>query len=253
MMSIPRVIHQQWGSQVIPARYQSWVDSWKTHHPGWQHILWTDESCARFVRSHYPAHFLLYNSYDEDVKRYDAFRYFLMHHSGGLYVDLDFECLASFDTLFESGVTCVLGYEPDLHAKKLYGLEKLIGNALIASAPGHRFWEHVFQLMASRSQEGVLEATGPKLLQQAIETYRHGDLALMDWQIFYPLVDFRNEALGLDGDQMRDVERMARTRDYPEQALAVHHWMGTWYRGGFLAQLRRFIVRVRSRLGLGRH
>ena len=35
----------------------------------------------------------IYDNYDVNIKRVDAVRYFYLYHFGGLYVDLDFECI----------------------------------------------------------------------------------------------------------------------------------------------------------------
>ena len=107
--------------------------------------------------------------------RVDAARYFIMHHFGGVYVDLDFECLRAIDPLLE-GKTLLLGLEPGSHlgqqVARQSGLERIVGNAFIASQAGHPFWEHVFrQLVGSHRLPDPLDASGPFCLTRAVEIF----------------------------------------------------------------------------------
>ncbi len=38
-----KYIHQSWKDYNIPQKFKKWVQSWKTHYPGSQYILWTDK------------------------------------------------------------------------------------------------------------------------------------------------------------------------------------------------------------------
>ena len=61
---------------------------------GWMMVLWTDEDVEAFVQSNAPANYLkTYNKYIHPIQRIDAFRIVLLKTHGGLYVDLDNECM----------------------------------------------------------------------------------------------------------------------------------------------------------------
>ena len=98
-MSIPRIIHQTWKSVEVPARFQAAAQSWRDRHPGWEYVLWTDADIDRFVRDHFPQIVPLFRRYPDQIQRVDAFRYLLLQRVGGVYADLDIECLRSFDAL----------------------------------------------------------------------------------------------------------------------------------------------------------
>ncbi len=96
---IPAIIHQMWKTGTIPERFSTSAESWRRFHPGWQYRLWTDETIEAFVREKYPSVVPLFLSYPDHIQRVDAARYMILFHFGGVYSDLDIECLRSFDAL----------------------------------------------------------------------------------------------------------------------------------------------------------
>src|SRR6201986_68484 len=137
-MRIPKIIHQTWKSAVLPEHFQMLADTWKEYQPDWQLMLWTDEMNRDFIKTNYP-HFLNnYDGYPSHIQRADAIRYFLLYHYGGVYVDLDFECLQNIQELL-TDEDCVFGLEPNEHCKR-FGREKIIGNAFMAAIPSHPFF-----------------------------------------------------------------------------------------------------------------
>lgn len=248
MEPIPRIIHQTWKTSAVPERFAPFVDGWRRHHPGWRHVLWTDRSMRAHVRQRHPGRLSLYDGYDAHIKRVDMFRYLLMHDIGGVYADLDVECLGSLEPILD-GLSCLIGQEPEIHARRLYGRARLVSNAVLASAPGHRFWAHVLdRLPAAAGERDVLRATGPMLLDEALATYPHGDIQILPSERWCPLVDLANDALGLSPAERDRYRRMRDRRQYPAGTVAVHHWAGTWYTGGAAAALGRLWVRLAARL-----
>ncbi|GAA3776665.1 hypothetical protein GCM10023083_11720 [Streptomyces phyllanthi] len=220
---IPTLIHQTWKDADVPTEWQQWADSWRLHHPGWGYRLWTDADNRAFLQEHYPWFLPVYDGYPEAIMRADAIRYFLLDHFGGLYVDLDFECLRPVDDLL-GGHELVLGCEPEAHTRLLLarqrGFGRIVGNAFIASRPGHPFWSHVHrQLVGAHKLPGTLDVTGPFFLTRAIDSAPNpASLTVLDPEVLYPEVS--PYATELFGPQKADRER----------AYAVHHWSGSWTR-----------------------
>src|SRR5947209_7161400 len=104
-MAIPRIIHQTWKDEQIPVAFRDMVATWKQHHPQWEYRLWTDTANREFIQSHYPEFLTFYDLYPSHIQRVDAFRYLLLYTFGGVYVDLDFECLLPLEELL-SGHKC---------------------------------------------------------------------------------------------------------------------------------------------------
>jgi mannosyltransferase OCH1-like enzyme len=98
-MGIPKIIHQTWKTDRIPEAWQPWTRTWRVFHPDWQYRLWADEDNRRFVETHYPDFIETYEGFSYNIQRADAVRYLILYKLGGLYVDLDFECLRPVNDL----------------------------------------------------------------------------------------------------------------------------------------------------------
>jgi mannosyltransferase OCH1-like enzyme len=98
---IPRIIHQVWEGKTepVPPFLSKLATTWKENHPEWQYEFWDEERMNGFVRENFTDLIDLYFSYSYSVQRWDAIRYFILYKIGGLYVDLDYECLAPFDDI----------------------------------------------------------------------------------------------------------------------------------------------------------
>lgn len=219
---IPKIIHQTWKSERVPPRFRAWRETWRKRHPEWSHRLWTDDDNRRFIGERYEWFLPYYDAYDEHIMRVDAVRYFILDYYGGVYVDLDFECLRPLDAYLE-GKSLVLGCEPPAHVAhilrgkiKREPLDYLVCNALMASVARHPFWGHVHQMLVKERERGdVLEKTGPFFLTRAVRSFGEcEDLTLESHEVFYPTVKPDVGQSGAPGPR----------------ALAVHHWRGTWWR-----------------------
>jgi hypothetical protein len=226
LRAIPRTIHQTWKHAQVPAGLLGLQRSWRLHNHGWDYRLWTDASARDFVAQHYPDFLPVYDGYDRSIKRVDAVRYLWMHRVGGVYADLDFECLRPLDELVAGGGV-VLGLEPAEHVGewvKQHGIRRIVGNAFLASAPGEPFWDYLRErLVEHRHVEDPLLATGPFFLTHALAEYsRAHEVTVYDSEILYPAT--KAECWRADGD--------SRRMRLPARAFAVHHFVGTWSRAG---------------------
>ena len=219
---IPRTIHQTWRSRDVPPRWRAYQATWSAVHPDWTYTLWTDHDCRALVAQFRPDLLGLYDSYPLPIQRADAFRYVLLASEGGLYVDLDFECLRPLPELFD-GAAVVIGVEPASHADdaaiRSRGLSRIVCNAFMASEAGHPFWNHVLDLMSQHPPDGsVLDTTGVFLLSQAVDSYpRQDELRIVESALLYPITKWE---VWNDLDPSVDVDR----------AFAVHHWSSSWQR-----------------------
>jgi hypothetical protein len=62
-------------------------------------MLWTDASSREFIAQNYRWFLDTFDSYPYAIQRADAIRYFVLHHYGGVYLDLDIGCLRRLDPL----------------------------------------------------------------------------------------------------------------------------------------------------------
>jgi mannosyltransferase OCH1-like enzyme len=96
---IPRVFHQIWineASPALPERYHAWQASWVRHHPDWAFRLWNLDNLD-FT----PEKRALIDAAPSYAQKADILRYELLWRHGGVYLDVDFECLRPVDTLLQ--------------------------------------------------------------------------------------------------------------------------------------------------------
>jgi hypothetical protein len=81
-------------------------------------MLWTDANSREFIASEYSWFLDTYDDYQYPIQRADAIRYFILHHYGGIYLDLDVGCLRPLDPLLSYAVilpkTIPVGVSNDL-------------------------------------------------------------------------------------------------------------------------------------------
>lgn len=225
---IPRILHQMWKDEKLPEKWGRLRETWLHHHPDWEHRLWTDESLMAFAARHYPEMVPILEGYPAPVMRSDALRYLLLDHFGGVYADLDTECLRPIDPLLE-GSELLLPLEPEEHCAakvvKDYGLTRVVGNAWMASAPGHGFWKKVLEeLLARRLEKNPLAATGPFLLSDMTGANLPEAIRprLLPSRMVYP-------ATNLDLAWLK-ARKPGSDHGFDERVHAIHHWDGTWWR-----------------------
>ena len=182
---IAPIVFQTWKSRTeIPANYRYWRQTFVTHNPDAQVVLWDDDDNRAFITEQFPWFLSAYNSFPKEIFRADAVRYFFLFAFGGLYADMDSECLAPLK-LGERRDAVLLGrMGADL------GFEHSVPNALMASQPGQAFWLLVIQRMLEKAAEiptaelqavaGPEELTGPILVKRSFDEYRQlGEAALL--------------------------------------------------------------------------
>lgn len=131
---IPKIIHQSWKNKILPNKFQKWSATWIKHHPTWEYNLWTDEDNRNMVEQHFPWFLQTYEKFPDPVQKADTARYMYMYKFGGIYADLDVECIASLETLIskmEMGL-CLMGESDWEHSTP---------NSWIASKPGTNTFE----------------------------------------------------------------------------------------------------------------
>jgi Glycosyltransferase sugar-binding region containing DXD motif len=167
---LPKIIHQQWMAADVPnndnhRRFGDWHAAWQIHFPpseGYTHLLWTDEKLLEFMKEHYAWFLPTYESYSSNIQRVDASRYFLLHHYGGLYADMDYEPLSAVLWKFLPPDRVSLLESPHKYNER-------IQNSLMASPPGHPFWNTTFDHLVVHSSEKVMGSTGPRFLDGVVQ------------------------------------------------------------------------------------
>lgn len=100
---IPRIIHQTWKSKRVPDHWNLTVQSVRElNAEQFEFRQWTDYQMHEFVRKVEPYFYQhTFLTYSLEIQRVDAFRYVLLYHIGGIYIDMDNGCRQSLESLLE--------------------------------------------------------------------------------------------------------------------------------------------------------
>ena len=193
---IPKTFHFVWlGGQPLPDRFAAYIQTWRDHHPTWRVILWTDAELPALANQRE------FDAAKNLAQKADILRYELLHRYGGVYVDVDFECLKSIEPLL-IGIDGFAGEED----------KSSVAIGIMGAVPLHPLFAELIRRLpesfAANKNENIVNATGPGLLTRYC---RHrGDFRVFPPQVFYPL--------HYSGHRW-----CAR-----EDAYADHHWAGSW-------------------------
>jgi len=224
-MRIPKIIHQTWKSVKLPEHFQILADTWKEYQPDWQFMLWTDEMNRDFIKTNYPDFLNIYDNYSSNIERIDAIRYFLLYHYGGVYIDLDFECLQNIEELL-ADEDCVLGLEPKEHCER-FGTEKIISNAFMAASPLHSFFKRLCAVLSNEehhgSKAGVLTTTGPFMLTKTYDGLKdQAGIKLLPSHLLYPItIEEAREVINGTNDEKLEAKI--------QNSYGIHYFWGTWW------------------------
>ena len=228
---IPRIVHQIWLGSAVPPKYYDWMRTWMAWH-GWDYKLWTDDDVKQLT---------LYNQelYDQAInygEKSDILRLELLLQYGGIYADIDFECIRPeiFDELHRY-FDFYIGFEPLSHGT-IGGVYKIC-NALIGSAPSHPLVKqmilHLKESRIAHSHQTAVEQTGPDFFSRTILAYEREQLQkkhreyrfrnmYLPCTFFYPFSE----------PEVRAAEsRESLLANIAPETAAVHYWSGSWHDG----------------------
>ncbi len=211
---IPRIIHQIWLGGELPEKYQAWVKTWQNWE-GWDYYLWTDHNIHQLALHNAE----LYTAATNYGEKSDILRYEILLQLGGLYVDIDAECVHSdFFQFAHQNYSFYAAVEP-VAKKSIF----LTGNAILASAPGHPLMKQIVTRLPMHIEDYMkknqnlapetVKKTGPYYLHQIL--YENKPLLMQDGMIFPPTFFF---------------PPVARAPYLWPETVAIHYWDGSWSR-----------------------
>lgn len=147
----PKVIHQIFLSQgranASLSKYEPAIASCQKLHPEWTFNMWHDDNSTAFIAEHYPDILPHYTGYQQNIQRANILRYALLHHFGGVYLDLDVTCRVALDAPVSLNGGAAL---TDLPWVTPGAYPAGVNNAFILSRPGHPFLAMLLSRVPSR-------------------------------------------------------------------------------------------------------
>lgn len=213
---IPKKLHLIWlGPKNPPAIFAQCLGSIEKHLPGWEVRIWKDRDMAGLN---------LYNQkyFDEEVNyaaKADILRYEILYRFGGVYIDVDIILLKDLDIL--------------IHTYEFFaGLEAceneaILGNAIIASAPGHPILKNCIDMIQHHRTGDLLDwkvvqRTGPVHFQKSFYDIakQFTDIArviVLPSSFFFP-VSYKD----------RNTDNIKKNSCVKNETFCVHHWTNSW-------------------------
>ena len=226
---IPRIIHQVYEDMNGPSNDLRVISSsWKKFHPEWEYRFWNKDSIEDLLHSVFPEFLPVYRSYPYNVQRWDAIRYLILYHFGGLYADMDYECLEPLNLLLQDA-DCCMGLEPRIHAMQ-YNKPFMVGNALMATTPAHSYFKQMIEYMIENQHTvfsdieawQIFESTGPFMTTRNYNNYHDKEqIKLLPDELIAPLC-FQEVRMLVEGNHVDDIYRKI------EKAYAIHYFVGSW-------------------------
>jgi mannosyltransferase OCH1-like enzyme len=172
--AIPRIFHQVWlGPDPLPRAFDDYRDSWRRFHPAWELRLWDEGNLPDDLRSA-----AIYERERRPVERADILRLELLWKFGGVYLDLDMECLKPIDALTD-GVD-------------FFGTEIKPGritNTVIGAAPRHPILDRALSELTPHDLGTRFDKrlSGPLFLDSVVRQYP--GITTFAPELFYPVTD----------------------------------------------------------------
>ena len=176
---IPKIIHQIWLGSPLPKVFEKYIKTWWEVHKGhgWKYILWTDEEVKNIKLYNQE----LFDKAENFASKADILRYEILYKMGGVYVDIDFQCLRPLD---------ILNHTYDFYT----GIQPLDGHflqlniALVGSVPKHPILRQCIIGMKDNweKERGVPGRTGPIPFTRCFHAHAHeGDYVNVALPAFY--------------------------------------------------------------------
>jgi len=194
---------------------------------GWEHRMWTDHDNEQLVADQFPQYLSAFQSIRRGVVKADIARYVYLFAYGGFYMDTDYKVVRPIgEEILRHPCVLPVSRQSD----SLFRL----GNAVMGSEPGHRFWadflERIFSQVGldSLAESNIEKTTGPEGLTDFYLSRRdcYRDVFLPPRRIFHPPLtyggfSFKNEA----------------------ETVGAHLCWGSWRTKNLLGNVRRLAAR----------
>lgn len=127
---IPMFLHQTWKSEMMREDYVASFDNWSKLHPGFTHVLWTDDDNDLLVTTCFPELLPSYQWLPLIIQKTDFVRLMYLYRYGGIYADMDYIAYQAIPPCLPS----LCGF---MAVESPFSLNECMQNSLMVSSPEH--------------------------------------------------------------------------------------------------------------------
>lgn len=216
---IPTIVHMIWlvpGSQPLPVWSQ--VMSWKTLNPGWRVQVWNRSTAESIIQQHFPNVWSVWGQL-KPVEQSDVFRYAIVWMEGGVYADIDVECLRPVQEWpgFNSsrGIVGIEGRLTSVEEMKRVNFAALLQYCqwTFAFVPKHPILQMAIDIAIQNVHmkiQNTIYKTGPGAFTKAVKQVRESGLHILEPNAFACCGGYKNSPVITD------------------ESLVRHYFRGSW-------------------------
>ncbi|KKP29179.1 MAG: hypothetical protein UR12_C0013G0009 [candidate division TM6 bacterium GW2011_GWF2_30_66] len=241
---VPKILHYIWLGKKLPEQYMQYLNSWFKYQPDWTYVFWVDNSknydlgelknfdlddLKKYLEASNINNLPEQKKIVIDVKninfdnkkffyesrnygqRSDILKWEALYRFGGVYIDVDFECINPLD---------ILNHTYDFYA----GIQPLdtgiiqLGSAIVAACPHHPILKRCVETIKDDwIHQQITVSTGAlhftKAFCEGVNNNNFISIALPA-NYFYPCG--------------YEEQRLPRKNWLKPESFAIHHWAGSW-------------------------
>lgn len=186
---VPRILWQTMKRNRVPSVMARWAESWIERNPEYRYRFFDDDDIHDWIAEEFPDYLEAYDLLEFGASKADLWRYLLIYRHGGIYVDLDCECVVALRHWIDPKASFVsqLGSNRDLCQWMLISApgnpillgaaerarERILSGDRVVRYRGFELVEDELVLADGELQvnDAIKGVTGPAVLQEAAEAY----------------------------------------------------------------------------------
>ncbi len=235
-MPVPKIVHQTWKNKEPHSALRACVESFQFMNPDWDVRYYTDDECLAWIKLHCSELMESYLSFPIGIHRADLFRILVLYFEGGVYADLDVECIRPLDELIsrlDIEKSVYLTRDHPVHERIHFGGRPMYMNDFMIAEPHDPLIEEILKWMLrcpptnSSSANAVMD-TGPGVMSSVIEMLggpeQFSTLQVMPTPWIHPLPD-----MNCKFHESQFYQNSIASRDWlNREVFVVHYWFHTW-------------------------
>lgn len=264
-MTIPKVLNFVWLGSELPFKFKRMIDTWTLHNPSYVIRVWNDELANSFM-----ADKCLKSVYDCTAnygKKSDVLRYEILLHFGGLYIDIDYECVQALTFLNDRACSFFCGmsntgvveinngiigctanhplmqsivnsvkYKDSEAQDKAIGTLQMTGIMSFLSSTDMSSFQNV---ITNESPQQIITATGPGMFTRSVSEYLVNSRSsapsdpfsrvLFDTTVVFPVHVFHPvpNFVKVDIEDSTHMD-LLKNEHVLENTVAIHWWQCSW-------------------------
>lgn len=241
---IPRIFHFVWfdlgKGPNIPDKFMKNINNWKKKHPDAEFKFWNEDNSTELISTHYKFFLPYWNSYKNKMYLVDVVRFFFLHKYGGIYCDVDVDCVQPISTLLKQ-------YDVILVSSSVHRFLNICSNFFMAGLAEHPIWQQCIDLCVKRhssilhlkeSATGQVFLCGPGVVNTIYNQFYSTSPQVL--KLDSNNISKSSDIKSSDSDKLKSNDR---NRD--DSAIYLHNQeAGTWVGGKIKADILRIIAIV---------